>query len=594
MAKTRVPAGRWWVAVAAIAIAGICDAQTRDLTKPGQAPAQSVAAAEMVLRNGAIYTVHGARRWAQAVAVRDGRFVAVGSNAQAARYVGPKTQVVDLRGAMVMPGVNDVHAHPLSGAYRDLFACNIEQADDFPKVLERVVACAQRSAADGWIVGGGWSSRLLQQLSSGAALAELDKASGGRPTVLVDDTYHVRWVNSEVLRRANITAQSVDPPNGSYVKDAATGKPVGLLKEFSAAAEVQKLVPPRTDGQLKQSIQAAGRVLNSFGITGVQDANVSETGLRAWAEADRAEGLPLRVVASLSMRNPERPGDLQGMAFIDARERYRTPQVRPDFVKLYLDGVPPARTATFLEPYLPDHEHGNDFRGQPNFAQAELNDLLTTLDRRGLGVKMHAAGDAALRQGLDAVAAARQRNGRVGRDGPRHHIAHASFIATEDLPRFRQLKVTADISPMLWFPTGLNMATAMAIGEERLQRIFPIKSMIAAGMLVAGGSDWPAGQPTANPWIGIEGLLTRKNPLGEMPGVLAPDQAVDLAAALRIYTLDSALAMGLADETGSIERGKSADFIVLDRHLFKVPAEQIHLTQVMQTYYKGRRVFRAP
>lgn len=593
MTKKWVGARRWWMALAAVATAGTCSAQTRDLPKLGKVLAENPVAAELVLRNGAIYTVHGSRPWAQAVAVRDGRIVIVGSNAQVARYVGPKTEVVDLKGAMVMPGVNDVHAHPLSGAYRDLFACNIEQADDLPKVLERVAGCAKRSAPDGWIVGGGWSSRLLQQISSSAALAMLDQASGGHPTLLIDDTYHARWVNSEVLRRANITARSMDPPNGSYVKDAATGEPVGLLKEFSAAAEVQKLVPPLTDGQLKQSIQEATRTLNRFGITGVQDANVSEINLRAWSEADSGEGLSLRVVASLLMRAPERPGDLQGLAFIDARERYRTPQVKPDFVKLYLDGVPPARTATFLEPYLPDHEHGSDFRGQPIYAQADLNNLLAALDRRGVGVKMHATGDASLRQGLDAVAAARQRNGRVGLDGPLHHIAHASFIAAEDLPRFRQLNVAADISPMLWFPTGLNNATAMAIGEERLQRIFPVKSMIAAGMLVAAGSDWPAGQPTANPWIGIEGLLTRKNPLGEMPGALGPDQAVDLAAALRIYTINSARAMGLAAETGSIEPGKSADLIVLDRHLFKVPAEQIHKTQVTQTYFKGHRVFPA-
>ncbi|HSV36688.1 amidohydrolase [Ramlibacter sp. WS9] len=553
--------------------------------------AQAATPAELVVRSGAIYTVQGAKPWAQAFAVRNGRYIAVGSDSDMARHIGPKTQVIDLKGAMAMPGINDVHAHPLSGAYEDLFACNMAQSDDLEKVLERVAACAKRAAPGGWIVGGGWSSRLLGQIASSTSLEALDKASAGHPTVLRDETYHNRWVSSDVLQRANISAQSADPPNGSYVKDAVTGQPVGLLKEFPAFAEVQKLIPPRTADQMRQTVEAASRTLNGYGITGVQDAASSEQSLRLWSQADRSKALSLRVVASVSMLEPEQTGDRNGMALVGARGSYRTANVRPDFAKLFLDGVPPARTSSFIEPYLPDHEHGSDFRGRTTYTFAQLVEMLAVLDKQGVAAKMHATGDASLHQALDAVEAVRKRNGPKG---PRHQIAHASFIADSDLPRFRKLNVTADLSPMLWFPTGLNIATAMAIGEIRAKRIFPIKSLVTAGALVAGGSDWPAGQPTANPWIGIEGMVTRKNPLGEIPGVLGPDQAVDLATAVRIYTINSAQAMGLARETGSIEPGKSADFIVLDRDVFKVPVEQIHLTQVQRTFFQGRLVHSAP
>ncbi|MTV36038.1 amidohydrolase [Duganella radicis] len=551
------------------------------------APAQA-APADLIVRNGSIYTVQGKSTWAEAFAVRDGRYVAVGSNAEVGKLAGPRTRVIDLHGAMAMPGINDVHSHPLDGAYEDLYACNFPPFSTLEQVLARVADCAARAEPGDWVVGAAWSNTLMAEISTPAALAALDRASAGHPVLLRDESFHNRWANSEAMKRAGITAASVDPAGGIIVKDPASGQPTGLFKEFPAFLALERQVPPRTQARQLAAAQAAGATLNGVGITGVQDAFSSESTLRIWSQLDRGPGLPLHMVASLSTMPGADPAERSGLALADQREQYRGPNLRPDFAKVFLDGVPPARTAEFLQPYLPDAEHGAHFHGKSNYTQAQLVELLAAFDKRGIPVKLHATGDGSVRLALDAIAEVRKRNGMPG---ARHQIAHASFIADSDLPRFRQLGVSADISPMIWYPTGLGIATAMAIGQERAAHIFPILDLTRAGVLVAGGSDWPAGQPTPNPWLGIEGLVTRRDPSGAIPGALWPEQAVDLATALRIYTLNSAQAMGLGKETGSIEVGKSADFIVLDKNLFKIPAAQVHTATVQQTFFRGRKVF---
>ncbi len=547
--------------------------------------------ADLVVRNGQVRTMARPAEQVQAFAVRDGRYVAVGDNATIDRLVGAATRVVDLAGAMAMPGISDVHMHPLDGAYEDLFSCNFGPDSDLPQIIDRVADCASRAGPGDWIVGGAWSSTLLGRLSTPAALAALDRAGAGHPVVLRDDTFHNRWANSAALRLAGITAASAAPGNGVIDKDPATGAPTGLLKEFAAFATLEQASPPRTAARQLQAAAAAGATLSAYGITAVQDAYSDAAMLRVWQQTDRDGKLPLHMVSSLAAMPAATPGDAADLAPLDERRRYAGAHLHPTFAKLFLDGVPPARTAEFLSPYLPDREHGAHFHGKSNFTRAQLADRLAALDRQGIAVKLHATGDASLRLALDAIADVRKRNGMPGQ---RHQIAHASFIAAADIGRFKRLNVTADISPMLWYPTGLGAATAAAIGTERAGHIFPVLSLIKAGALVAGGSDWPAGQPTPDPWLGIEGLVTRRDPLGRMPGALWPEQAVDLDTALRIYTINSATAMGLGATTGSIAPGKSADFIVLSQNLFAVPAERIHETKVEQTYFEGRQVYTRP
>ncbi len=545
--------------------------------------------ADRVLQGGRIYTLDQRRPWAEAVAIRGGVYAAVGSQREIEAWIGADTQVVDLQGAMAMPGINDAHQHPLDGGYESLFGCNFSPALDFDAMLDAIRAHAGRCAPGDWIVGGAWGSQHVERLAGSEARRALDQASGGHPVYLRDDSYHNRWINSAALRLAGIGRETPSPAGSEIVKDPASGEPSGLLKEFPAFGAIEKLIPPRTPERMAQAAAASLRLNNELGITAIHEAYSGEAYLDAWTALDQAQGLSAWLVGSLPIVPAEVSGIRNGEELLAMHQRYRSAHVRPDFAKLFLDGVPPARTSLFLEPYLEDAEHGADYRGPLNHPLEQLSGMLAEVDRLGFPIKLHATGDGSVRLALDAIAAVRQRNGA---DGPRHLIAHASFIDPVDLPRFKALNVVADQSPMFWFPTGAWYAIAAAIGKERAERFWPVRDLLASGALLAGGSDWPAGQESPNPWVGIEGLVTRRNPLGEVPGALWPEQAIDLATALRLYTRDSADAMGLGETTGSIEPGKSADLIVLDRALFEIPIEQVHATRVEQTYFQGRLVYR--
>lgn len=554
-------------------------------------PARAAEPADLVLRHGHIYRVpERGSAWAQAVAIRAGRYVAIGTDAQVRPYIGPATQVVDLQGRMAMPGLADAHIHPIDGAYEALYSCTLPPEGGLPEVLAAVKACAQRAGPDDWIVGAAYSSRMAPALEKREALRLLDDASGGKPVVLRDDTFHNRWVNSEVLKRAGIQAGATPPPGGLYVFDQ--GEPTGLLKEFPAFDKVQQLVPPRRPDRLLQAAQTAAAQLSAMGLTSIQDAWVDRTLLDTWHRAVQSpQGLPLRVVASLAGNKGSTEAEPGGAALYDDARALRSDLLRPDFVKFFVDGVPMAYTSAMLDPYQPSHEHGHDFRGQAHFSLPQLVAAIAPLDARGIPVKLHAVGDGAVRLSLDAIAEVRRLNGD---QGPRHQIAHVNWIASSDLPRFKALNVTAEVSPMLWFPTPMKPVLEHFLGRARVDRLGQVASLQKAGALLAAGSDWPAGTPTPDPWVGIEGLVTRRHPLGLVPGVLGAGERLSLEDALRLYTRGNAEAMGLGGVSGSVELGRSADLIVLDQHLFKVPVERIHRTRVLSTWLQGRLVYQQP
>lgn len=216
---------------------------------------------------------------------------------------------------------------------------------------------------------------------------------------------------------------------------------------------------------------------------------------------------------------------------------------------------------------------------------------LIELDGAGLTVKIHATGDRAARVALDAIEAARKANGP---SGLRHEISHAEWVHPDDIPRFKVLNAVAEFSPILWYPTPLKTAMAEAVGEERANRMWPIKSLLEAGAGAIYGSDWPSVVPDPNPWPGLEAMVTRRDPYGKAPGALWREQAIDLAAAVRIFTINGASAAKHEDATGSLEVGKSADFIIIDRNIFAAPVEDISETQTLLTVVGGKEVYRSP
>lgn len=445
-------------------------------------------------------------------------------------------------------------------------------------------------APDAWIVGGSWGSGLLDRLDRVAARRDLDEASGGRPVLLTDDSHHNRWASTRALELAGIDEHSPDPAHGVILRDSVTGEPTGVLLE-AAGVLVETVAGPATrlsTEQLERASLRAIEIAHSFGITAFQDAGVSLEAMRSLKALDDRGELTAWVVSSLLINDQIFGFSPVGEELIAHRDEFRSEHHRPDFVKIFLDGVPPAHSGAFLQPYLPDGAHGAHFHGETTMPAAELRRWLLRTAEQGISAKIHCSGDAAVRMVLDAVQAVRA----AGFDEPLYQIAHGQFIAPEDLPRFARLGVIADISPFLWFPGVIADALSTVRPAEEVDGLQPNRSLIDSGALVAGGSDWPV-SPTPNAWEGIQGLVTRADPSGTRPGTLGAHEAITLAEAIEVFTINGAEAMGLGAVTGSLEVGKSADFLVLDRDPFQVPEDEIVRTRVLETWFAGDRVFLA-
>ncbi|WP_448955582.1 amidohydrolase [Labrys neptuniae] len=545
-------------------------------------------AVDTILVNGRIYTVDPDRRWVEAVAITNGRITALGSNAVIRDLASPATDVIDLAGRLAMPGFIDVHNHILWAGKIELFEQQFPGTASLDDILTLVHRIARSKQPGEWIVGSQWGADMLSVLNKAEALARLDEASLGHPVLLSDETGHQRWVNSVVLELAGIRQDSPDPEQGAFGRDAKTGALTGIMIE-SAIGIVDELANANfTEEMAEAAVARAVRTNNSYGITAFQDAASTAPILTALTSLDRKGALSAWAVGSILLVKSGVILGESGDSLLARRDEYRTAHVHPNFTKVFLDGVPGARTAAFHDAYLEDAAHGAGFRGEPLVSYPDLVRYVDKSEKLGMGLKIHCAGDYAVTQMLDAVEAVRHFNGPTK---VRHHIAHASYIRDEDIPRFAELGVVADLCPIVWFPTTFLEGHKEAMGKERAERFWPNVELLKAGTLMAGGSDWPV-IPVPDPWTGIEGLVTRQNPSGAFPGQsLWAEQALDLPTAIEIYTINSARAMGLDGVIGSLEVGKSADIIVLDQNVFQVPADRIADTKVLTTYFEGKVVF---
>ena len=533
--------------------------------------------ADIVLQNGSIYTVDGVRSWASAVAIDEGRIVYVGSDEGAETFKGSSTQVVDLRGRMVLPGFQDVHIHPIGGGI-EAAACDLNGLTTLEQYLEKIRTYAAENPDEEWILGGGWSMSVFGP-GANASRKLIDEIVPDRPVFLSSADGHSAWVNSKALEVAGITAETPDPADGIIDREPGSREPMGSLQE-GAISLVRAHAPPVDLETRMSGLQYAIEMLNSYGITSIQDAHVDEEDLMAYRALDDRGELSLRVVGSHWWARDK--GTEQIPDFKTLREQYTKGRVRATTVKIMQDGVMENYTAAMLEPYIGK----GDTRGIPMVQPEALKTAVTALDAEGFQVHFHAIGDAAIRQSLDAVEAALETNGNLEH---RHHISHLQLINEADVPRFRELGVVANFQPLWAFADSyITDLTIPYIGPERTKWLYPIESVHRSGGMIAFGSDWSVS--TANPFHEIETAVTRMGSDGETTEPFLPDERIDLPLALAAFTINAAYVNTHERDTGSIEVGKYADLIVLDRNLFDIDPREISDTSVLLTLVEGQPV----
>jgi len=550
--------------------------------------------ADTILLNGKIYTVDTRRSWVESVAIKNGRFLVVGSRDETGKCIGPDTEVIDLAGKMMMPGFIDSHAHA-SCTTNETASLEMFHLESLDACLDAVKAFAADHPEHEVIYGGGWHNSLFPP--SGPVKEDLDGVVPDRPVCLMSEDGHFDWVNSKTIEMAGITKDTLNPKGGVIEKDQKTGEPSGTFRE-TARDLVQKVLPPYTADQIKGSLRNFMQEAARVGITTVHDPllvlpdadgqlngfGAGRNNIQAYAEMARDGELTVRFRGTV-LTDPTLDAD-QVQDIKAACEQHAHPLFQVTGIKVFVDGVVEGGTAYLFKPYA----HMPDTCGEPLWAQGNLNQLFEAADREKLQIHIHAIGDAAIRMSLDALDHARNRNG-----GPhsRHLITHLQIIDRSDIPRMADLKVTGVPQPFWHLKGGDYYDLEVAyLGDERAREEYPMKSLADAGILLAGASDYPVQVPSP-PLLGIMLGVTRCEPGETDPEeILGPQERMTLEEMIACFTINGARANFIENETGSIEVGKKADVVVLENSLFDIPASDIADTKVLMTVFEGKTVFR--
>jgi predicted amidohydrolase YtcJ len=459
--------------------------------------------------------------------------------------------------------------------------CNLSGIETLAGVLEAVRKCRSANRYKSWITGSGWDLPLFKGASPSKEL--LDQVTPDVPVYLESADGHSAWVNSRALKLSGVGRDTPDPPRGHIERDDKTGEPSGTLRESAMGLVAQKMPPPSVE-EYREGLRRGLERANSFGITSIQEANASEDLLRAYRDYDRSGQLSARVVAAIHV-DPAR-GVSQIPGLMRLRQKYRSPRLKADAAKIFVDGVIEAHTAALLSPYL----DRPGYSGTPNYSPELLTKLITSLDGAGFQIHIHAIGDRAIRMSLDSFEAAQTVNGK---HDARHHIAHLELIDPGDIGRFAKLGVIANFQAFWAYADSyITELTEPVLGPERSRWLYPIKSVVKTGAVVVGGSDWSV--TSMNPLDAMQVALTR-SPLDtpDKKSWLA-EERVDLQTMIAAYTINGAYLSRQEKMTGSVEPGKRADLIVLDQNLFAVPVDAIHKVKVLLTMIDGREVYRDP
>ena len=531
--------------------------------------------ADTVLRGGAVYTLNPEQPWAEAVATRNGEIVYVGDNAGAAALIGETTKVFELNGEMVLPGLHDSHVHAMSSQLRTT-GLKFSTALTAEEVVEVIREYAEAYPDANVIAGGdvGMDEDLNRDL--------LDTIDSERPILIGQDGGHSLWANSAALDAAGITDDTPNPDGGKIVRDE-NGRANGLLIDTARGAVRGIAAGARqspSEEQRQQAVRDVQKWFNSFGITSIKELHGGKSSLDTYKAIDDAGELTVRVSQHLTFRPQTPEQEEEFYAFLETRDQYRSDKLNPDFIKMNMDGIPGTN-------YMLENYEGNN--NTPLIDPEVLKERFIRLDAMGMSIAVHSHGDASIRAVLDAAEAARNANGP---DGPMHQNAHSSTPHKDDLPRFKELNVVAEVSPHTWYPSDTFDWVATVVPDWIMDMAYPARWFADAGAVVAAGSDWDSNTLTVNPFPAIESLITRKNPHGTRDDRLGTIEGLTIEQAIAAYTTGGAYA-ARRDDLGSLEVGKRADIAVLNQNLLEIPVEDISETKAVYTFLDGELVYSA-
>lgn len=540
----------------------------------------SAQVADTIYTNGMIYTVDEAQPWVEAVAIKDGKFVMVGTSVDVKSHVGDGTAVIDLGGKFAMPGIHDTHVHPplvyTAEEGGELLFPETKTPDE---IIEIVKAYVAENPDKTLIRGTKWATASFP---GGVATKDwLDPHFPDVGIMLSDETGHNAVANSKALEMAGITKDTEDPPFGVIFRDPETGEPTGYLAE-AAIGLIGKLIQRHDVDTNYRGLTKSLNQIRAYGTTSIVDMATGPEAVEAYRRLEKEGNLHVRVAATVPASDyaeeTTSPEDTEKL--LANREELETPLIKFG-LKFWADGSPLSKTALLIDPYSDDPTTKGEMTiGVEQFARFKK------AHREGMQVRFHSTGDGTTRALLDIIEDAQKEDPRPGL---RHHIGHLMMVHEDDIPRFEKLGVIAEFSPVFWHPTPIGEIAKKFIGGTRYARWMPIKEIFESGATVTFGSDWPAGTPDADPWRGMEGMITRidtKTNSGEELG-----DGVDLETAIKIFTINGAKAMMHENEAGSIELGKHADMIILDRNLFEIDPSAISEVKVLNTIFAGEVVY---
>jgi predicted amidohydrolase YtcJ len=570
------------LALIGIAAAVCCAALSRPASQSEKPVAPADAPADTLVVHGRVYTLNPNQPWAEAVAIREGKIVRVGSTYEVAKLRGESSRVIDAQNRLVLPGFVDCHIHFMEGSL-SLGRVNLEGAKGPAEIQQRLRDYAGKHPGDGWILGRGWDYAMF----GAAALPDkkyIDELFPDRPAFLEGYDGHTYWADSKALALAGITKETKDPANGVIVRDPQTGEPTGALKE-SAAELIRKVLPEVGRGERVSALRAGIAWANQNGLTRVHSAGGDFEQLDLYDEIRQHGDLTLRFYIAYFQDPPEmRQQDLAAMDM--AYAKYHDDWIDTNATKFMVDGVIESHTAAMLEPYSDDPSK----KGKLFWDVEKYRAAVVELDRRGRQMFTHAIGDLGIRTALDAYENAARQNHTRDR---RSRVEHIEDASEADIGRFGKLGVIASMQPLHSDPVeNLLKVWARNVGPQRVDRAWAWKRIEDRGGKLAFGSDWPV--VTLNPWEGLETAVTRQTSEGQPQGGFIPSEKLTLAEAVDAYTLGAAFAGRREKTEGSLEVGKAGDLIITSQNIFQIDPHQIGKTKVLTTIVSGKVVYQAP